>query len=178
MDKRPSHPHSKIPKEDLQFIKIRNKCICIVDGLPKDITVDKLKSDEWYGTFNKVIKIEIKKRRRKKDNPVSAWITFSHQRPRDDAIEYTNNMYFEDGRILKATHGYNYYCKQFINNKKCNNKNCQNVHQWVYDTKEDIFSAHAWRNYLSRPCGIVSDAQKSMDYAPRYDHNLLDYDLI
>ena len=169
------HPHAKLPKDKLQLIKIRNKCICIVDGLPKDITVDELKSQEWYGGFNKVIKIEIKKHKHKKKDKssinASAWITFHNQRPRDDAIEYTNNMYFEDGRVLKATHGYHYYCKHFINNKKCTKKNCQNVHQWVYDPKEDVFSYGAWNNYLSRPCGILSDDQVTLnyDFAPRYD---------
>lgn len=176
MDNRANvHPHSKLPKEKLQLIKLRNKCICIVDGLPKDITVDELKSEEWYGGFN-VIKIEIKKlKTKKRDNSTmnaSAWITFPHPRPRDDAIQYTNNMYFEDGRVLKATHGYNHYCKHFINNKKCTKKNCEDHHEWIQDVSMDsgIYSYNSWIKYLSRPCGILSDPmQSTLNFVPRYD---------
>ena len=131
------HPHSALSQDKAKLIKIRNKNICVVDGLPKDITRDAVKSKNWYGRFEGIVKVEMK-RRKKELEWSSAWITFDKQKQRDDAIIFTNSCTFDDGRILKAMHGWNYYCKHFLNNKKCPKTKCQDIHEWVKDPINDI----------------------------------------
>ena len=106
---------------------------------------------------------------------VCAWITFSHQEARDRAIEFTNNSYFDDGRILKATNGFNRYCKHFMKNKKCPKKNCEDYHYWTEDLSHDgIITDFAWNNYVAKPCGIIrADGHRrsnspSLNAEPRY----------
>ena len=148
-----SHPHAKLPRDQLSKIKLRCPQRILVDGLPSDITQRELRQRNWYSQFGTIVSITINKPYHP-SNPASAMITFKTQRARDDAIGFTNKCICDDGRKLKATHGWNHYCPQFLNNKKCKWSQCPHSHQWIKNIEQDEIKESTLKSFQSIPCGL------------------------
>lgn len=158
------HPHSKLSADGLRKIKIRNRKICHIDGLPNDITEDVLRCENWYGRFEGILRVNIKKTRHTYDT--SAWLTFTTEKSANDAIEFTNNCEFDDDRILKATMGWNAYCKAFIRNQECTRSQCPNYHQYICDIS-DVIPPQIMSAYFERQSGLPPTRRSNNRYRSR-----------
>ena len=134
-------PHGDLSIDELRNIKLRNRRVCAVRGLPSFATEKLLVMNEWYGQFKGMRKIHIDKNKPKslhETDSILAFITFDNEKSVQDAIDFSNNATFGDGRKLKAAFGIQYYCRNFLAKKKCEVPFCRYKHEWVKDIKDVI----------------------------------------
>ena len=134
-------PHNNSSIDELRSIKLRNRRVCAVRGLPSFATEKLLVMNEWYGQFKGMTKIHIDKNKPKslhETDSILAFITFDNEKSVQDAIDFSNNATFGDGRKLKAAFGIAYYCRNFLAKKKCEVPYCRYKHEWVKDIKDVI----------------------------------------
>ena len=141
------NPHGALSMDALRNIKLRNRRVCAVRGLPSFATEKLLIMNEWYGQFRGMTKISINRNNKHNisinnfdRNSVLAFITFDNDKSALDAINFSNAATFGDGRKLKAAFGIQYYCHNFLSNNKCELPYCRYKHEWVKDLKDVINS--------------------------------------
>ena len=154
----PECPHGNLSIDQLRNLKLCNRRVCAVSGLPSFITQKILISNEWYGQFKGIINISIIKNNNNNNNKTTitpstktrdkddadadngsnctllAFITFENESSALDAINFSNS----DNHKLKASFGIEYYCSYFLSKQKCETINCRHKHEWVKDLRDVI----------------------------------------
>ena len=141
-------PHGNQSCQSLLKIKMKHRNVCYVCGLQNEIaTEQKLRSQEWFGQFGKIIKITLHKTAKSiKTMCTAAHITYDNDTSALNALNFCNKFIFNDGRRLKARFGIQSYCKRFITNQACVTEICAYRHSWC-DPDQDIMSEQAIINF-------------------------------
>ena len=141
----PEHPHARLKLNELRVKDVMDKRVCMVNGLPLNITKATLLHENWYGRFGHIYDITT----RQCTLTTKAWIYYRTCESAEKAIEMSNNATFNDGRVLKAMYGANNYCEAFQRKQICTNTKCRYLHKYGKD----------WRNtkdYRSKEYGLPS----------------------
>ena len=132
-------PHgNNLSIDELGKIKIRNRRVCAVRGIPSIVTEKILHTKQWYGNFKGIKRIQIHDQIDDESDSVLIFITFDNEESVVDAIDFSNNATFNNGRKLKAAFAIQYYCRQFLAKKQCKLSYCRYQHEWVKDLKDVI----------------------------------------
>lgn len=127
---------TKEQAEKLSKIRILQKNLIHVHGFPKTIAkTEKLKSNEYFGQYGKIIKAMIvyKKNPDTKRKIYSAYITYSNEKEAAFAILCVDSLLVE-GKIIRAFFGTTKYCNYFLNNDLCPNLDkCFFLHRLIND---------------------------------------------
>ena len=111
---------NKPAKEKVEYLsemRILKKNLIHVHGFPKRIAkTDKLKSNEYFYQYGKIIKATIKYRINPDTNKkeYSAYITYSNEKEATLAILCVDSLLIE-GKIIRVFFGTTKYCKYFLN---------------------------------------------------------------
>ena len=101
--------HSKLSYDELSNIRVRQKNLVYVVGLPIGLCDEQtLKTNKWFGRFGKIKKVYCnKKSSHVRTGSFAAFITFYSEKSAMSAISCMNGKQLDDGsrRILKATTG-------------------------------------------------------------------------
>lgn len=120
-----THPNLRI---------IQRNVIYILGIKPKIAKKDILLSKKFFGQYGKISKIFLSKKpfylKNSGDYCYSAYITFEKKNSANFAIAGLNNFTFE-GKKMEASYSTNRYCRSFLRNKDCKNKNCNYIHYKV-----------------------------------------------
>eukprot|EP01084_Bolivina_argentea_P058139 106166_1 len=124
--------HGNMCREDLLRIRMQQRDICYVAGLPKSIcTRAILGSKKWFGQFGKIRDITITDNQNCiRTNWMCVHIKYFENISALRAVQVMNHKKLDDGRVLEANYGTQRYCEFFINNKKCHKSNCPFRHSW------------------------------------------------
>lgn len=138
------------PRKDLANVRVVQRNLVYVVGLPMELCYEELlSSTEYIGQYGKIVKISVSRTGpygalAAKNGPTgSAYITF---RRNDDArrcIESIHGTYWE-GKLVKACYGTTKYCNAFLKGLPCNNAECLYLHDVAVEedsyTKEETKS--------------------------------------
>jgi len=156
-------PHGdNLSMEQLQSIKLRNRQVCNVRGLPSFATETLLRMKEWYGQFQGVFNITINTNKPKaltEKDSIAAFITFDNEFSATQAIHFSNTATFGDGRRLKAAFGIQYYCRNFLHSKPCTVVNCRYRHEWA--NAKDVITMHDLDDFKAKDCGLSRELMGS-----------------
>ena len=124
--------HGNMSKDDLLKIRMQQRDICYVAGLPKSICNRQiLASKKWFGQFGKIRDITITDNQNCiRTNWMCVHIKYFENIAAAKAVKIMNHKKLDDGRVLEANYGTQRYCEFFINNKKCHKNNCPFRHNW------------------------------------------------
>eukprot|EP01083_Nonionella_stella_P074446 201945_1 len=132
--------HSQLSYEELSNIRVRQKNLVYVVGLPLTLCDEQtLKTNKWFGCFGKIKKVYCNKKtsHAARTGSFAAFITFYRESDAMKAIQSMNGKYLDDGhRMLKATTGSTKYCSYFLRGSSCSNPQCLYLHEWA--NKEDV----------------------------------------
>ena len=144
--------HNKFSKEKaehLSKIRIIKKNLIHVHGFPKSIAkTDKLKSNEYFGQYGKIIQATIKIKLNPETNKkaYSAYITYSNEKEAAFAILCVDSLLIE-GKIIRSFFGTTKYCNNFLNNCYCPNfDKCFFLHELAND-KDIIIDSNTIFSY-------------------------------
>ena len=131
-----SNIFSKEKAEYLSKLRIIKKNLIHVHGFPKSIAkTDKLKSNEYFGQYGKIIQATIKIKLNPETNKkaYSAYITYSNEKEAAFAILCVDSLLIE-GKIIRSFFGTTKYCNNFLNNCYCPNfDKCFFLHELAND---------------------------------------------
>jgi len=129
--------HGNISKEELLKIRMQQRDICYVAGLPQSVcTRQTLASKQWFGQFGKIQSISITDNQNCiRTNWMCVHIKYLDTLSAAKAVKGMNHKKLDDGRVLEANYGTQRYCEFFINNKKCHKHNCPFRHSWCQLTE-------------------------------------------
>merc|ERR1719474_1163602 len=126
--------------EQLQQIRIRQKNIVYVVGLPVSLCNAKLlKSHKWFGKFGTISRICFNTSPKcVKANSIPTFVTYTTEPDALQAIRKMNLYCLADGTRLKTNFGRTKFCPMFIQGQQCLNEKCKFLHQWA--KVEDIIT--------------------------------------
>lgn len=118
-----THPNLRI---------IQRNVIYILGIKPEIAKKEILTSQKFFGQYGEISKVFISKKpfylKNTKDYCYNAYITFQERLSASFAIAGLNNFVFE-GKKMEASYATNRYCKSFVRNKRCKNRNCNYIHK-------------------------------------------------
>ena len=130
----------------LSNLRVIQKTLVYVIGIAPEIaSEEKLKSVEYFGQYGNLQKVVVNTKdvyNATRGGPsYSAYLTFSSARESAIAILAVDQFVLND-RMIRASFGTSKFCQFFLNNQKCNNKDCLYLHELRADleayTKEDM----------------------------------------
>lgn len=132
----------------LKNVRITVKNILFVIGIPKELTFiseEDLSSLDYFGKYGKVIKITINEKPYQiKNNTEIYSIHINYLNEKDCSIALLSlSDKIVKGNKLKASYGTTKYCKNFLEDKICFNKECLYYHKFDVSnemSKEDIIN--------------------------------------
>lgn len=132
----------------LKNVRITVKNILFVIGIPKELTFiseEDLSTFDYFGKYGKVIKITINEKPYQiKNNTEIYSIHINYLNERDCSIALLSlSDKIVKGNKLKASYGTTKYCKNFLEDKICINKECLYYHKFDVSnemSKEDIIN--------------------------------------
>ena len=112
---------------------------------PEIASEEKLKSVEYFGQYGNLQKVVVNTKdvyNATRGGPsYSAYLTFNSARESAIAILSVDQFVLND-RMIRASFGTSKFCQFFLNNQKCNNRDCLFLHELRADleayTKEDM----------------------------------------
>jgi len=125
-------------KESIAYyskIRIIQKNLIHVQGLPKSFDADILKSNEYFGQYGLIIKILVAYKTDPDNNKklYSAYITYSNEIEAASAILCVDSLLIGT-KIIRVFFGTTKYCGFFLNNIQCPNSNkCSFLHKIAND---------------------------------------------
>lgn len=156
--------------QKLGKIRIIKRNLVHFQGFPYYLAEEKvLNKYEYLGQYGKiekiVIKIKIDQVTNKKS--FSVYVTFNTDVEASYSILAIDSLLI-DGKIIRAFFGTTKYCKHFLNNIKCKNKNnCIFLHD--FPNKEDIIGADSDFGYNDH----INLAKKIIDYNSNKTRNFI-----
>lgn len=131
----------KQDKTDMRKIRVLQRNLVYVIGLPKEFTQENiLSSEKLFGMFGEITKVVLGKKKESRidrEEIYSAYITYEQNISAVTAIKKMDGSEI-GGRMIKCTFGTTKYCTYFLQNMKCNNENCLYLHK--KGSKEESFS--------------------------------------
>ena len=121
--------HGKLSHEELLRVRMFQRTICYVVGLPQsESTRSILGNERWFGRFGRIRDITITDNA--KHRRCSAHIKFFNEPAATSAVEAMDGWTLDDGQVLTANFGTQRYCPHFIQCSKCLNTRCPFRHSW------------------------------------------------
>jgi len=119
--------------EQLQQIRIRQKNIVYVVGLPVSLCNSKLlKSHKWFGKFGTISRVCFNTSPKcVKANSIPTFVTYTNEADALQAIRKMNLYCLSDGTRLKTNFGRTKFCPTFTVGQQCLNEKCKFLHQWA-----------------------------------------------
>jgi len=130
----PDHSYYKqFSVEQLQQIRIRQKNIVYVVGLPVSLCNAKLlKSHKWFGKFGTISRICFNTSPKcVKANSIPTFVTYTNESDALQAIRKMNLFCLADGTRLKTNFGRTKFCPAFTQGDQCMNEKCKFLHHWA-----------------------------------------------
>jgi hypothetical protein len=133
-------------KQTLKDMRITVKNILFVIGLPSELankSEEELMSEEYFGQYGRIIKLTKNEKayNNKNSSPIfSIHLNYSSERETSIAMLALNDKIIKNNKI-KASFGTTKYCKNFIDDKFCYNKDCLYYHKLDIENemnKDDI----------------------------------------
>ena len=121
-------------KQTLKDMRITVKNILFVIGLPSELankSEEELMSEEYFGQYGKILKLTKNEKpyNNKNSSPIfSIHLNYSSDRETSIAMLALNDKIIKNNKI-KASFGTTKYCKNFIDDKFCYNKDCLYYHK-------------------------------------------------
>lgn len=129
-----SNPSSTYNKQYLKDMRITVKTILFVIGLPEEMThlsSKELKGEEYFGQYGKVEKLSLNDKPYNKSSKTglifSIHINYKTESEASLAMLALHDKTIKNNKI-KASFGTTKYCKNFIEDKFCYNKDCLYFH--------------------------------------------------
>lgn len=125
--------HKQFTVEQLKKIRIRQKNIVYVVGLPVNLCNAKLlKSSKWFGKYGTISRICFNTSPKcVKANSIPTFVTYTNEFDACQAIQKMNLYCLSDGTRLKTNFGRTKYCPTFCEAKQCTNNKCKFLHEWA-----------------------------------------------
>ena len=130
---------TKEKAESLQKIRIINTNLIHVQGFPKYLSNNILKSPEYFGQYGTITNLILSEKTNPETNrkSYSAYITYSNKIEASLAVLCVDSLMIK-GKIIRVFFGTNKYCNYFLNNESCPNyEKCFFLHH--YSPDKDIF---------------------------------------
>jgi CCR4-NOT transcription complex subunit 4 len=113
-----------------------------VIGLSPSISREEtLKRYEYFGQYGKILSVTINKdnafQSENQGTCFSAYLSYSHPKEASIAILAVDQFVF-DGRLLRASFGRTKYCKFFLKESQCLNKDCP--YQHIISSESDVLA--------------------------------------
>ena len=139
---------TKEKAETLQKIRIINTNLIHVQGFPKYLSNNILKSPEYFGQYGTITNLILSEKTNPETNrkSYSAYITYSNKIEASLAVLCVDSLMIK-GKIIRVFFGTNKYCNYFLNNESCpNSEKCFFLHQYSPD-KDIIIESNAEFTY-------------------------------
>jgi len=157
--KTPEH-HKQYTVEQLKKIRIRQKNIVYVVGLPVNLCNAKLlKSSKWFGKYGTISRICFNTSPKcVKANSIPTFVTYTSEYDALQAIQKMNLYCLSDGTRLKTNFGRTKYCPTFCQGKQCINNKCKFLHEWA--SSDDIITEQEINDFNAIRAGPPSRFNK------------------
>ena len=126
---------TKEKAETLQKIRIINTNLIHVQGFPKYLSNNILKSPEYFGQYGTIESLILSEKTNPDTNrkSYSAYITYSNKIEASLAVLCVDSLMIK-GKIIRVFFGTTKYCDYFLNNIRCpNSDKCFFLHQFASD---------------------------------------------
>ena len=155
----PEH-HKQYTVEQLKKIRIRQKNIVYVVGLPVNLCNAKLlKSSKWFGKYGTISRICFNTSPKcVKANSIPTFVTYTSEYDALQAIQKMNLYCLSDGTRLKTNFGRTKYCPTFCQGKQCINNKCKFLHEWA--SPDDIITEQEINDFNAIRAGPPSRFNK------------------
>lgn len=140
-------------RAELSRMRVLQSNLVYVTGVPNSLTVDELKSPNFFGKYGSVLKIvpkhstQIEAHR----HTYALYITYTTDESAKDCILSAADTYL-GGNLLKCSFGTTKFCTSFLDSKQCTNKDCMFLHDLREDhivfTEKDVVDKRRFNEYV------------------------------
>lgn len=140
-------------RSELSKTRVLQSNLVYVTGVPNSLTVEELKSPNFFGKYGTVLKIVPKHSTHIEAHrhTYALYITYTTDESAKDCILSSADTYL-GGNLLKCSFGTTKFCTSFLDNKHCANKDCMFLHDLRDDhivfTEKDVVDKRRFNEYV------------------------------